>query len=184
MNDSKLIQKNGVKALTIKNCLENTSCYTDYYEFNSCGKISLEQPSMIGSYRRFEYDSKCRLIKSLGLNYTTDKTKDSVWSKSELEYPKHDSTIVITTHFDDRKLVYQDTTKINERSEPFQNVIRNDKGQILQHSYGNLYYPCGTQILGKHTCLYLYNQNGLISHVEIYNSSNEIVVDLKYEYTK
>lgn len=182
MNDPYVIKSNRIKTLTIKNCLVNSSCFNDYYEFNECGQISLEMPAMIGSYGKYEYDENCRMTINWGLVHTNKS--DSVWRKSVYHYLSNDSILIVTYIYEAAQKVTIDSSLISKAKAEPANTIKNKKGQVTQQSFGELDYPCGIHFDGNHICKYFYKKNGLINKDMVYNNKNELIINLDYEYKK
>ena len=181
-NEASVLKRNGIKSLTISNCISNSGCFSYYYEFNTCGEPTLEVYPMINNYARQEYDQNCRLSVVWVLNHSP-KT-DSIWKKDMYQYNDKDSILIITQYFENNQPTDTDSRKRSkEKSEP-KNIIKNKEGKIIQHSHGDLYYPCGIHYKGTHIFKYVYNKNGLIAHAIIYNDKNELIVNLEYEYKK
>jgi hypothetical protein len=186
IGDFEIISKNKIKALRIYNCLENSNCYSDYYEFGKCGKIILEQPAMIGYYFKYEYNENCRIKFKYGMS--NGHGPDNIWTKTEYHYNEVDSiNYRIRVEFDKEGLVYNlDTLYGASESTRFKalNIIKNKNGQLIQHDCGELHYPCGIFFKGNHIVKYEYQDNGLISKAVIFNEKGNIIVDLTYEYIK
>ena len=182
-NDASVIKRNGIKSLTITNCIGNEGCFSEYYEFNACGEISLEIPPMVNSFAKMEYDKNCRLSVIWVMNHSP-KT-DSIWRKAVYNYSDKDSILVANYYYENNKLTEKtDSYKISKvKAEP-KDAVKDKQGRIIQHSQGDLNYPCGIHYKGSHTFKYTYNKNGLIAKAMVYNSKNELVVNLEYEYKK
>jgi hypothetical protein len=178
-NKPEVIIENNVTSLTIRNCLSKASCYTDYYEFNSCGKLSKEMPAMIGNYVKYEYNDKCNLLINWGMNHT--QSADSIWRKAEYIYTTTD-TILINSYFEDGKEISSDTSKFNSHHKTYLDLTINKKGQVIEYTNGDLYYPCGIHFVGRHKFKYSYSENGLITNAIIYNKAGEVIVNLEYTY--
>jgi hypothetical protein len=181
INSPNLIKLNKVKSLFITNCLNNSECYKDYYSFDNQGRIVKEIHPMVSSFYKFKYEEFNRVK----IQFEINKSSNKITSKYIYNYLDTDSVLIEYRNFDNnsnnKKRVYKIKNDINKIPN---NCIQNNKGQIIQHSYGYFSYACGNEFYGNYTVKYKYDLKGLISEVCIYNDKNENVVSLTYDYRK
>ena len=167
------IIKNGIIKVSVRNCIEQSSCYEDHFWFNECGKVIEHYPPMISSWRKYEYDDNCRLTRFTQVGWLqhdyTYLTNDSVREDIIIIDEEHPDT---TTHITKFKMILS-----QDGDAEF-----NEDGYITIDSLGGLMYPCGIDLPGPHVAYYHYYENGLVKYIEIFDSINQPEVELEYAY--
>ncbi|MFT7614192.1 MAG: hypothetical protein ACI9J3_003174 [Parvicellaceae bacterium] len=162
----------GVKKILIQNCLGYSNCFRSYYKLNECGRVIEEMPPMISSYSKFQYDEDCKLI---GLTRVG-------WHQDDYTYFGADSVLLEISSLE------RDFTDTIDYQIKYRLVCENERctfnkdGKLSVDSLGPLMYPCGIDLPGPHIARYHYYSNQLVKYIEIFDSVNQIDVELEYFY--
>lgn len=185
INSPEIIKKNKIATLEIINCLSDGFCIYNYYAFNEFGQIKSNYPGIIAIHFKYEYDDNNNLSRYYVMNNTSKP--DSINSRIDYYYSKNGKFKFSVNYFykyDSDTIIAKDTNFIYQSPDFLnpENPKYNSKGQIIEHDYGPIYYPCGIIYEGEHTIKYEYKNNGLIDEANIQDYNGNLIVSLKYKY--
>lgn len=183
LNSPEILKKNKIASFETENCLGEDYCHYESYFFNEEGQVVKTYFGIVAIHLKYEYDSANRLSKVYTMNNYSKP--DSINGRADYFYSKSgDFVYAVNYSYENEASFPEDTTYTFYSPNTYspENPKHNTKGQIIEHDYGTLRYPCGINYEGDHKLKYQYLENGLIKKVEIYDSNNELILTLKYNY--
>jgi len=170
--DPSIAARCNVNSIVVQNCLGYSSCFRSYYQLNQCGKVTESVSPMGTNFTKYQYGQDCELIGMTRVNWHQDNYTYFEGDSVYVEISGLEGALIDTNQYQMKfKLVCE-----NKRGN------YNDDGQLITDTLGPLMYPCGTDLPGSHIAHYHYYKNGLVKYVEIFDSIDQIEVELEYFY--
>ncbi|MEZ4847803.1 MAG: hypothetical protein R3B93_04075 [Bacteroidia bacterium] len=183
INESEILKRNRIKSLTISNCF-GSGCIKNDYFFDENGQKIKFIPAVVNMYFEWEYDDKGRLKVEWVKNHccNEDTLQYSIHSFYDKKNEMQISSRIRST-YENGKVIEEEKISAEKKRKEYPGKT-NHKGQIIEQEVGPLSYPCGVYFEGNNRIQYYYAPSGLISGGEIYNESNEIIIELEYAYQR
>jgi hypothetical protein len=179
--DSSVLQINGVKKLSVSNCLDSSFCFTDEFEFNKRGLVTKEAPGIIGVYSTWDYYENGKL-KTYFSRIHAARNGDSVFIADHYYYDENwNFKWIISDQYENARVISTDTIFSNHEAKKTEGR-RNQIGQIIEQDLGDLSFPCAIIFEGRHRIYYNYYDNKLLKSAKVLDENDKLLINFAYNY--